>query len=82
MRLGHVVLAVFASLVACCIAFPVSRRITRPVREIADDVNRIAAGDLDHQIRISTGTEFSRLEEGIGTMVDSLKEYIRRLRES
>jgi len=82
MWFGHTILAVFASLIACCIAFPASRRITRPVREIVDDVNRIAAGDLDHQIRISTGTEFTRLEEGIGTMVDSLKEYIRRLRES
>ncbi|NQS77963.1 MAG: HAMP domain-containing protein [Methanoculleus bourgensis] len=82
MRLGHVVLAVFASLVACCIAFPVSRRITRPVREIADDVNRIAAGNLDHQIRISTGTEFTRLEEGIGAMVAALRENIRRLRAS
>ena len=82
MRLGHIVFALFASLIACGIALPVSRRITRPVREIADDVDRIAGGDLDHQIRISTGTEFTRLEEGISTMVDSLKENIRHLHVS
>jgi two-component system sensor histidine kinase BarA len=82
MRFSHTALAVFASLIVCCIAFPISRQITRPVREIVDDVNRIAAGDLDHRIRISTGTEFTLLEESIGAMVDSLKDNIGRLRES
>ncbi|NLA38814.1 MAG: HAMP domain-containing protein [Methanomicrobiales archaeon] len=82
LQFGHIILALFASLIACGIAFPASRRITRPVREIADDVDRIAGGDLDHQIRISTGTEFTRLEEGVSTMVDSLKENIRRLHAS
>ncbi|WP_317063889.1 sensor histidine kinase [Methanoculleus caldifontis] len=82
MRFGHAFVVLLSSLIACCIAVPVSRRITRPVREIVDDVNQIARGDLDHRIRISTGTEFARLESSIGAMVDSLKENIRRLRES
>jgi two-component system sensor histidine kinase BarA len=82
MRLSHILLAVFAGLIACCIAVPVSWQITRPIRAIADDVNRIARGDLDHRIRVSTGTEFTRLEESVGTMIDSLKGNIRRLRES
>mgnify|MGYP000867195705 FL=1 len=82
MRFSHALLAVLASLAACCIAFPVSRRITRPIREIVDDVNTIARGDHDHRIRVSTGSEFTRLEMSIGIMVDSLKENIRRLRES
>ncbi len=82
MRLSHALLAVFAGLIACCIAFPVSRQVTRPIREIVDDVNQIARGDLDHQIRVSTGTEFTLLSESIGTMIDSLKGNIRRLRES
>ena len=81
-RFSHAVIVLFASLAACCIAVPVSRRITRPVQEIVDDVDRIAGGDLDHRIRVSTGTEFARLSESIGIMVDSLKENIRRLRES
>ncbi len=81
-RFGHALIVVFAGLAACCIAIVVSRRVTRPVREIVDDVNRIARGDLDHRIRVSTGTEFTRFERSIGAMVDSLKESIRRLRES
>ncbi|WP_332450486.1 sensor histidine kinase [Methanoculleus sp.] len=82
LRLSHTLIVIGASLLACCIAIPVSRRITRPVREIVDDVNRIARGDLDHRIRISTGTEFVYLSTSIGVMADSLKENIRRLRES
>jgi signal transduction histidine kinase len=82
MRFGHALIVILASLVACCIAIPVSRRVTRPVREIVDDVNRIAHGDLDHRIRGATGAEFTRLEKSIGAMVDSLKENIRRLRDS
>ncbi|MDK2890523.1 MAG: hypothetical protein PWR21_1155 [Methanoculleus sp.] len=82
MRLSHILLAVFAGMIACCIAVPVSWQITRPIRDIVDDVNRIARGNLDHRIRVSTGTEFTRLEESIGTMIDSLKGNIRRLRAS
>ncbi|MCK9307646.1 MAG: HAMP domain-containing histidine kinase [Methanoculleus sp.] len=78
----HALVAVFASLIACCIAFPISRRITRPVQEIVDDVNAIARGDLEHRIRVSAGTEFTHLEESIGAMVDSLKGNIERLRAS
>jgi signal transduction histidine kinase len=81
-RLTHVLLALFAGLAACCIAIPVSRRITRPIRAIVEDVDTIARGDLDHRIRVSTGAEFTRLAESIGAMVDSLKENIQRLRAS
>ena len=81
-QLGHITIVLFASLAACCIAIPVSRRITRPVQEIVDDADLIAGGDLDHRIRVSTGTEFARLSESIGIMVDSLKGNIRRLQES
>ncbi|MDN7013220.1 HAMP domain-containing histidine kinase [Methanoculleus sp. FWC-SCC3] len=82
MLFTHALFALFASLAACCIAVPVARQITRPVRELVDDVNTIARGDLDHSIRVSAGAEFTRLEESIGAMVDALKENIRRLRAS
>lgn len=82
LRLSHTLIVIGASLLACCIAILVSRRITRPVRDLVDDVNLIARGDLDHGIRVSTGTEFTRLSKSIGAMVDSLKENIGRLRES
>ena len=81
-RFSHIILAVFAGLAACCIAVPVSRQVTRPIRGIVSDVNRIANGDLDHPIRSSHGTELFRLSESVGAMVASLKENIQRLRVS
>lgn len=81
-RFSHIILAVFASLAACCIAVPVSRQVTRPIQKIVEDVDIIARGDLDHRIRVSPGTELTRLSESIGTMVASLKENIQRLRVS
>ncbi|MFA7562376.1 MAG: HAMP domain-containing sensor histidine kinase [Methanoculleus sp.] len=80
--LSHAVTVLLVGLAACCIAIPVSRRITRPMRDLVDDVDRIAGGDLDHRIRVSTGTEFAHLSESIGVMVASLKGNIQRLRES
>ena len=81
-RFSHIILAVFAGLAACCIAVPVSRQVTRPIQKIVEDVDIIARGDLDHRIRVSPGTELTRLSESIGTMVASLKENIQRLRAS
>jgi two-component system sensor histidine kinase BarA len=79
---SHIILAVVASLLTCCVAPPISRTITRPIREIVGDVNRIAGGDLDHRIRVSAGTEFTRLEQSINAMVATMKVNIRRLQQS
>ncbi|NLM29924.1 MAG: HAMP domain-containing histidine kinase [Methanomicrobiales archaeon] len=81
-RLNRIIVVLFVSLAACCIAILVSRRITRPIQEIVHDVDRIAGGDLDHPIQVSAGTEFARLSESISVMVTALKENIQRLRES
>jgi len=59
-----------------------ARSLTRPIRTLVEDVDAVARGDLDHRIRVSPGTELTRLSESIGTMVASLKENIQRLRAS
>jgi two-component system, NarL family, sensor histidine kinase BarA len=79
---SHIGLAVLASILTCCVAFPISRRITRPIRRIVEDVDRIADGDLDHRITVSTGTDLARLEQSINAMVTTMKVNIRRLRQS
>jgi signal transduction histidine kinase len=80
--LSHAIIVLFVGFGAYCIAVLVSRRITRPVRDLVDDVDRIAGGDLDHRIRVAAGTEFAHLSESIGVMVASLEGNIQRLRES
>ncbi len=81
-RMHHLLLALGAILLTCGITFPVARRITRPVRRIADDVDAIARGDLDHPVDADGGAEFARLERSITAMVGSLKDHIRKLEAS
>jgi PAS domain S-box-containing protein len=60
------------------LAASVARRVSRPMEQIAADIDAIAAGDLDHAIRPVGGAELSRLADKTGVMVDRLKEQIRR----
>jgi PAS domain S-box-containing protein len=58
-----------------------SQVLTRPVRRIVSDVDRIASGDLDHIITPSVGSEFEVMERSINTMVKKLKGTIEELRK-
>jgi len=69
----HLVFGGFAIFVGCIIAFFLSRRMTRPIAKIARDVDIIAGGDFDHRIGTTRAREFVILENGINTMVDSIK---------
>jgi len=60
------------------LAVTISRRVSRPMEQIAADVDAIAGGDLDHGIRLVGGYELSRLAEKTGVMVNQLKEQIRQ----
>lgn len=75
------VLHVFAALLVLfsggLVAVMVSRKLSRPIEQLVDDVDRIAGGDLDHPIRPVSGHEFSSLAESIQLMVERLKEQIR-----
>jgi signal transduction histidine kinase/HAMP domain-containing protein len=63
------------------IAFALSRRMIRPIKEIVEDVNIIARGDLEHRIGITHSTEFAILEKSTNMMVDSLKNAFRNVQE-
>jgi PAS domain S-box-containing protein len=76
---SHLFLAAIALLISLALAIFVSRRLTRPVRGIVADVDRIAGGDLDHTISPTVGKEFSGLEESINTMVGTLNTTITKL---
>ncbi len=59
------------------VAVMVSRKLSRPIEQLVDDVDSIASGDLDHPVRPVSGYEFSSLAGSIRVMVDQLKEKIR-----
>jgi PAS domain S-box-containing protein len=77
----HIVLGIFILIVGCTLAILLSRGITRPIKEIVDDVNIIARGDLEHRIGSTRSTEFVILENSINMMVKSLKDSLQRVKE-
>ena len=79
--LFHLILGIFIISIGCALAFVLSQRITRPIKEIVDDVNIIARGDLEHRIGPTQRTEFVILENSINMMVGSLKDSIRQVKE-
>ena len=58
-----------------------SRYLSKPIQGIVTDVNRISSGDLDWKISTTNVTEFRDLEQSINTMVESLKGYIKQIKD-
>ena len=79
--LMRVLIALTAFLIGLGVALLISGYLTRPIREIVDDVDRVAKGELDHKIRTPAGKEFQTLEKSINAMVSTLKGTIRRHKE-
>ena len=82
MMMFHLVVAILAFLLASLLALVSARELTRPIEQISEDVDRIAGGDLDHEITSSWGREFNMLQQSINTMVATLKGTIRRFQVS
>ncbi|MDD5419089.1 MAG: ATP-binding protein [Methanomicrobiaceae archaeon] len=74
----HAFAALLVLLSGGLLAIMISRKVSRPLERLVDDVDSIAGGDLDHAIRPVSGYEFSSLAESIRIMVDRLKEQIRQ----
>jgi two-component system NtrC family sensor kinase len=56
-------------------------RLVRPVRELAEGMNRVAQGDLNYKVRIQSGDELGSLAGAFNRMVKEAKERDLRLRE-
>ncbi|MDT8357801.1 MAG: HAMP domain-containing protein [Methanomicrobiaceae archaeon] len=79
---SHLLIAILAIFTGIVFAFFTSYFVSRPITGIIEDVERIAGGDLDHQIGSGGGTEFARLRQSINTMVATLKQNIAQIRKS
>ncbi|MDV2480914.1 HAMP domain-containing histidine kinase [Methanoculleus sp. Wushi-C6] len=75
------VLLVGFVLISCLSAFAV-HVLARPVRNLVEDVDAVARGDLSHPIRVDGSEEFVRLGESVSAMVGALKETMQKLRAS
>jgi Signal transduction histidine kinase involved in nitrogen fixation and metabolism regulation len=77
--------ALFAGVVlmsGALLAFIVSRKLSRPIEQLVEDVDAIAGGDLDHPISHVSGYEFTVLERSIQMMVERLKDHIQKCERS
>ncbi len=58
------------------ISYIISRLITRPVEILREGVSHIAAGDLDHRVKIQSLNEIGQLAEGFNHMAQELKRSL------
>ena len=79
--LFHLLIGSVALIIGCIIAFFLSRRITRPVKEIDADDDTKSRGDHSHRIRPTENAEFALLESSINTMVDTLKAALVKMQD-
>ncbi|MBP1928865.1 serine phosphatase RsbU (regulator of sigma subunit) [Methanolinea mesophila] len=71
----HFLVALIAVGMGVVLAYGTARMLTRPIREIIEDVDTIARGDLDHPIRGMENPEFTMLENSITIMIQRIREY-------
>ncbi len=72
--------AVVATLGAALVGFWASRRLLRPLHQLASTAVQIADGDLNTRLPTSRDRELSSIGESFNRMVDSLQQRIERER--
>ncbi|NWB55205.1 methyl-accepting chemotaxis protein [Pseudomonas sp. F8002] len=78
LQLISTLLALLVGIVAAVI---ITRQITRPLRETLAVVERIASGDLSHDIQVTRRDELGVLQQGIQRMGTTLRELISGIRD-
>ncbi|QHE86936.1 methyl-accepting chemotaxis protein [Hydrogenophaga sp. BPS33] len=71
---------VLALLLGAAAAFVLSRSITLPLRQAAENARRIADGDLTHRIEAEGRDEAAQLLQALGTMRESLVRVVANVR--
>jgi diguanylate cyclase (GGDEF)-like protein len=71
-----------ALLLAVAIGWLLARMTTRPLVELATAADRVASGDLDTQIPVTSGDEVGQLAVAFNEMTDDLRTYIEALHRS
>ena len=56
-----------------------SEKLTKPLLKLSDEVQEIAAGNLDKKIEIRTGDEMEKLATNFNAMTSELKTYMENL---
>ncbi|MEG1039706.1 MAG: methyl-accepting chemotaxis protein [Pseudomonas sp.] len=78
LQLTATLLALLAGVLAAVI---ITRQITRPLRETLAVVERIATGDLSHNLHVTRRDELGVLQQGIQRMAATLRDLIGGIRD-
>ncbi|MEB2872929.1 methyl-accepting chemotaxis protein [Pseudomonas rhizosphaerae] len=78
-QIGAALLALIFGILA---AWIITRQITRPLQQTLDVVERIAGGDLSHDLQVTRKDELGVLQQGIQRMGTTLRELIGGIRDS
>ena len=79
LQIGGTLLALILGTLAALI---ITRQITRPLQETLAVVDRIASGDLSHNMIVTRKDELGVLQQGIQRMGTTLRELIGGIRDS
>lgn len=77
----HFILSIIAIILSVIVTFFISAWLTRPINRLAKSVNIIAQGDLEHPIEVQANNELKLLKQSITIMVDSMLDYINKIRQ-
>jgi len=77
----QLLVAIVVLFLASLLAIFAAKKLTKPIEQISDDVDKISRGDLDHEISPTMGREFAVLENSINAMLVTLKGTIKKLQE-
>jgi len=78
MQIGGTLLALLLGVLAAVI---ITRQITRPLQETLAVVDRIASGDLSHNLTVTRRDELGVLQQGIQRMGATLRDLIGGIRD-
>ncbi len=70
-----------AVLAAVAVSFFISRRITRPVHEMAAATRQIAAGDFSRRVKEDSSDELGNLAQSLNRMAESLEQSEQQRRD-
>ena len=82
MRTQTIFVSLIAAALALLIGFFFADKLTRPVRELANGAQRIAAGDFSQRVKIYGRTELADLGSSFNQMTDQIERFVGDLQRS
>jgi len=83
-KLGQITIAMFllTAVLVVVLAFYLARRITRPIIQLADSSMKVAAGEANHQVEVSSRNEIGQLADAFNHMLHMRRIHEQALQQS